>query len=337
MNLINDILDFSKIEAGKMEVDIIECSLERILNEATALIRPQVQAKDIKFDLRYRGAIPATIKTDPVRLRQCLLNLLGNAVKFTSKGHVYITVSLDKHDCRKIRFEVEDTGIGIAPEAQKAIFESFTQADGSTTREFGGTGLGLAITKQLAELMGGQVSVASELNQGSTFYLIIPIGKTTDTYTMLGEASFAQLLNDDSCEEDPLNDIEFEGKVLITEDDPQSLQLLETILERYGVDVKTASNGREALEAVQNERFDLVLMDMQMSVMNGYETARAIRQRNNDVPIIALTACAMEGDMQKCLDAGCNGYMAKPIDRQRLLYKLERYLSTKAKASYISE
>jgi signal transduction histidine kinase/CheY-like chemotaxis protein/HPt (histidine-containing phosphotransfer) domain-containing protein len=336
MNLINDILDFSKIEAGKMDVDIIECSLEHMLNDATALIRPQAQAKGVEFDLRYCGAIPATIKTDPVRLRQCLLNLLGNAVKFTSKGHVYLTVLLDKHDCHKIRFEIEDTGIGIAPKAQESIFESFTQADGSTTREFGGTGLGLAITKQLAELMGGQVSVVSELNQGSTFSLVIPIGKTTDTHAMLGEASFAQLLNEDSCEKDSMNDTGFTGKVLVVEDNPQSLRLLEVILEKYGVEVKTASNGREALEAVQGERFDLVFMDMQMAVMNGYETVRAIRQRNNNVPVIALTAHAMEGDMRKCLDAGCNGYMAKPVDRQQLLHKLERYLKRSENIPHVS-
>jgi len=335
MNLINDILDFSKIEAGKMDIDIIECSLEHILEEAAALIRPQAQAKGIEFDLRYNSDVPAMIKTDPVRLRQCLLNLLGNAVKFTLKGHVYLTVLPDKQDCHKICFEIEDTGIGIAAEAQENIFESFTQADGSTTREFGGTGLGLAITRQLADLMGGQVSVVSELNKGSTFCLVIPIGNPTDTHAMLGETTFAQLLNEDNDDEDNLNDTGLKGKVLIVEDNPQSLQLLEIILRRYGVaDIRTASNGRDALKAVQSERFDLVFMDMQMPVMNGYETTRAIRQQNNDVPIIALTAHAMKGDMPKCLDAGCNGYMAKPVNRQQLLQKLEQYLRKSGNISH---
>ncbi|MCP4709626.1 MAG: hypothetical protein GY869_13450, partial [Planctomycetes bacterium] len=185
---IDDVLDFSKIEAGKMDIEMIECSLEKILNSIDAMLRPGAVEKGLVFNVLQKTRLPAIIKTDPNRVYQCLTNLVGNAIKFTDTGHVHMIVSLEETDEeRLIRFDVEDTGIGIPADKQETIFRSFSQADGSTTRKFGGTGLGLTITKHLSEVLGGSVSLSSEPEKGSVFTLRLPVGVDVDTVPVLGE------------------------------------------------------------------------------------------------------------------------------------------------------
>ena len=330
LDLINDILDFSKIEAGKLETEIIEVETESFLAELESVLRPLTRDKELAFEILRCDELPAVIKTDPVRVRQCLINLVGNAVKFTEKGHVFVNIQIERrNDTDYIRFDVEDTGVGIPPDKQQQIFEAFSQADNTTTRKYGGTGLGLTITRQLAGLLGGKLTLSSEPGKGSVFRLSIPAGvdvqKTakSDPYNALDK-----MLQDDASVR-PCEPVQrhLDTRILVVEDTRANQALIRVVLERMGVEVVLAEHGQEALDCLEREHVDLVLMDMQMPVMNGYDATRQLRRKGHTLPIIALTANAMKGDDQKCRQAGCDDYLSKPIDRQKLIAALERHLS----------
>ena len=325
LRIINDILDFSKIEADKFEVEMIECAIDQILTDVESMLRPQAERKKLKFGVLRSNCLPARIRTDPIRLRQCLINLVSNAIKFTEKGHVYMNVSLecDGDDKPLIRFDIEDTGIGIKPQDLEKVFASFTQADGSTARKYGGTGLGLTITRQLALLLGGDLMVTSEEAEGSTFSLVIPTG--------LDSTGQLHSDTDDTIEQTDSRDektglLKFSGCVLVAEDVETNQVLTKALLKRMGLDVTIAADGNEAVQKVLAQDFDLIFMDIQMPEMDGYQATKAIREHGINTPVIALTAHAMKGDDQKCIDAGFDDYLPKPFDRRRLMEKVSKYL-----------
>jgi CheY-like chemotaxis protein len=327
LTLINDILDYSKLEAGKMIITSGECRIGDLVGEVESMLRPQAIEKNIAFDVLECDFLPEVVYLDPVRVRQCLINLINNAIKFTHKGHVFVSVSLQDIEGQPfVRFDVEDTGIGIPKEKQSLIFESFTQADGATTRKYGGTGLGLTITKKLAELMGGHIEVVSEEDKGSVFTLMIPAGVAwpdVDTaiwnkYKLIDELNEMSNTEKGNCM--------FNGKILVAEDNPSNQKLITILLQKMGVEVTIAEDGHKAVEKCGNETYDLILMDMQMPNMNGYDATRELRKKGIKSPIIAVTANAMMGDEQKCLEAGCDGYISKPIDRAKLNEVVGQYL-----------
>lgn len=327
LQLINDILDFSKIEADKLEIELEECSLRNLLTNIESMIYPLTAGKDLKFEIRENSGLPANIYTDPARVQQCLINLVNNAVKFTKKGHVYVDVSLeDKDNQPYIRFDVEDTGIGIPPEKQEKVFESFTQADGSTSRIYGGTGLGLVITKQLVKLLGGELTLTSEEGKGSVFSLTIPAGLDVTKQPLLDIYNIASHTN---IAREQTEQPEFSGHVLVAEDIKSNQKLIKSLLERFGFQVTIAEDGNQAIQKTLEQSFDLVFMDIQMPNMNGYEATRALRNNGVETPIIALTANAMKSDDKKCIEAGCNAYLSKPIGREKLLRMIRKYFSEK--------
>jgi signal transduction histidine kinase/CheY-like chemotaxis protein len=326
LQIINDILDFSKIEAGKLKMEIVDCSLVQMLDEIRSLFLLMCRQKNIDFDVLYCSELPQMIRTDPVRLRQCLVNLLGNAIKFTEKGHVYLNVGLetiDKTPC--IRFDVEDTGIGIPPDKQRLIFDPFTQADSSTTRKFGGTGLGLTITRQIVKLLDGQISVCSEVGRGSVFTVELPVGVDISQQSTVNRYEAPQQALKDS----HVSSLPVSGHVLVAEDAKANQMLVRILLQKMGLQVTIVEDGQQAVDRVRSETFDLILMDMQMPVMNGYEAAREIKTMGISTPIIAITAHAMKGDEEKCFDAGCDGYLAKPIEKSKLVEVLQKYITGK--------
>jgi CheY-like chemotaxis protein/HPt (histidine-containing phosphotransfer) domain-containing protein/anti-sigma regulatory factor (Ser/Thr protein kinase) len=325
LQVIDDILDFSKIEAGKLDIEKRDCSLRDPLALIESMISPIATEKDLKFKIREDGDLPANIHTDQARLQQCLINLVNNAIKFTDKGHICVNVSLeDRNNQPYIRFDIEDTGIGISPERQGKIFESFTQGDGSTSRKYGGTGLGLTITRQLAELMGGELTLTSEEGKGSVFSIIIPAGLDVTKQPRL-DIHAAHIYSCETKAEQP----EFSGHVLVAEDVETNQMLIKSLLKRMGLEVTIAEDGKEALQKALAHKFDLILMDIQMPHMNGYEATKALRAKEITTPIIALTAHAMKGDDKKCIKAGCDGYLTKPIDRRELLKQITKYLPSK--------
>jgi PAS domain S-box-containing protein len=331
LKLINDILDSSKIEAGQLDVEIIDSSLGKLLNSIESMMKVQVSEKSLDFQIITNKDVPAHIYSDPYRLQQCLVNLLSNALKFTDQGHVNLKVSLHKDNGKhSIRFDIEDTGIGIPKDRQVAIFDSFTQADDSTTRKYGGTGLGLTVTRQLVELLGGELSVTSEEGKGSVFSLTVPTGVDITGQPLLDRD---KLLNQEMGESEKVNPTLFSGRVLVAEDVEGNQKLMELMLSKLGVDVVIAEDGNQAIQKAMSQSFDLILMDMQMPHMNGYEATCALRQHGYKIPIVALTANAMKGDDQKCIDAGCDGYLTKPIDRRELLRILDKYLSASQEAT----
>jgi signal transduction histidine kinase/ActR/RegA family two-component response regulator len=328
LELINDILDYSKIEAGKLHVETRQCNIGQILEELESMLRPLAVQNQIDFEILQCGVIPEIIKTDPLRLRQCLINLITNAIKFTQQGHVYVNVTLKLHDEEPfIHFDIEDTGIGIEKDKLSVVFDSFTQEDGATTRKFGGTGLGLAITKKLSELMGGRVSLTSEKGAGSVFSIVIPAGVD---WTEKDKKLWNKYYQVDEINE--LDRIEkgnemFNGKILVAEDNPSNQKLITILLQKMGLEVTISDDGQKAVEKCAEESFDLILMDMQMPNMNGYDATRQLRSQGLETPIIAVTANAMMGDEEKCLDAGCDGYISKPIDRNRLSEVIGQYIA----------
>ncbi len=322
--VINDILDFSKIEAGKLDIEPRDSLLERILFAIESMMHSLAKEKGLEFDIRENGSLPANIHTDPDRLQQCLVNLTNNAVKFTREGHVYLNISLENRSGQPyIRFDVEDTGIGIPDNMQDKIFDSFTQADESHTRKYGGTGLGLAITSQLAELLGGELTLTSQEGKGSVFSLVIPAGLDVTKQPPLNRNVVTQ--HSDMGGENTVQP-RFSGHVLVAEDVEGNQVLIKSLLNKMGLEVTIAADGNKVLQKALTRQFDLILMDIQMPHMNGYEATKALRKEGITTPIVAQTAYAMKGDDKKCFEAGCDDYLAKPIDHSQLVAILGKYL-----------
>jgi two-component system CheB/CheR fusion protein len=331
--IINDILDLSKIEAGKMTLERIACSPVQLVREVSSLMRTRAVGKGLTFGVEYRGPIPARIHADPTRLRQILINLIGNAIKFTECGGVRVVLRMAEvtEAVRpSLRFEVVDTGIGITPDVQARLFTPFSQADASTSRRFGGTGLGLTISKRLAEMLGGDVTVRSTPGDGSTFVLTLDTGDL-DGVPMLEDPGEAQVPLPAARAAAGAAGFRLAGRILLAEDAPDTQRLLSFYLRRAGAQVETAEDGRVACEAAlaaaaAGASFDVILMDMQMPRLDGYGATARLRSAGYAGPIIALTAHAMEGDREKCLRAGCDDFLTKPIDPQALLGTIGQHL-----------
>ena len=329
--LINDILDYSKIEAGKLDVEIADCSLQQVLAVIESSMRPAAREKGLAFEILQCEELPVQIRTDPVRLRQCLINLVNNAIKFTDEGHTYVNVSLQEVDNKPfIRFDVEDTGVGIPADKQGSIFEEFAQIDNSATRRFKGTGLGLAITKKLAHLLGGELTLTSKPGKGSVFSLTIPAGVDVKTQPLFNKYKPVIDLNQELDTSETTKPVKFSGRVLVAEDSQSSQVLIKLLLEKLGAEVTIVPDGKEAVQKALSQPFDLIFMDIQMPNMNGYEATKILRRKGLKTAIVALTAYAMRGDDEKCISAGCSDYIAKPIDRKTLLKVIRKYLPTKS-------
>lgn len=330
LQIINDVLDLSKIEAGKCDLERLDCCVAELLDDVRPLVEMRCREKGLTFSVERAGPIPETICTDPVRLRQILINLLSNAVKFTERGSVRLVARYPARPGQDvIEFDVIDTGIGITAAQMARLFQPFSQADSTTTRKFGGTGLGLTISKRLAIMLGGDLTVTSQPGQGSTFRVTVATGCLKGvTLTRQPEPLLPPRLPDTAKKDAPVS---LAGcRVLLAEDGPDNQRLISCLLTKAEAELVVVENGRQALEtALQAQRedrpFDVILMDMQMPVLSGYEAAQTLRRQGYTRPIIALTAHAMAGDRYKCLTAGCNEYVAKPIDKQRLLQTLAQW------------
>lgn len=327
LTILNDILDFSKIEAGKLELETVEFRLRDSLAELARFLSHRARQKGLELRCECGPDVPTAILGDPVRLRQVLVNLADNALKFTDAGRV--TLRCDTAGCAAgevtLRFTVSDTGIGIPADKLERIFEPFTQADGSITRRYGGTGLGLAISARLVGLMGGRISAESEPGRGSAFHFQIrcPVVRSP-----------ALAASPEGAQEAPIAARLRGLRVLVAEDNPVNKKLIVRLLEKQGCLVEAAPDGLAALEAFERQTFELILMDLQMPRMGGFEATRAIRERERisgkHTPIVALTAHAMKGDEQRCLAAGMDDYISKPIHLGQLLSKLDRLLAARA-------
>ena len=331
LTVINDILDLSKIEAEKLELEMIACSPWDVIDDVRSMMADRAENKGLTLDVEYEYPLPDTVRTDPSRLRQILVNLVGNAVKFTEQGEIRISVRLcaSNGSERMLSITVVDTGIGISPEHLERLFQPFTQGDMSTTRRFGGTGLGLTISQRLARMLGGNIEVESQIGRGSSFRLTIDPGPL-DRVTWVADAPVAELAEHSLERRD---DVRVSGTVLLAEDSLDVQALIATMLRRVGVDVETAANGREAFDRAMEswnsgKPYDLILMDMQMPEWDGYEATRNLRDVGYTGRIVAITAHAMTGDRQKCLDAGCDDYLAKPIKSAELTQAVSSYLQS---------
>jgi PAS domain S-box-containing protein len=320
LELINDILDLSKIESGKLEIELTRCSVDQIINEVVATLGIRAQAKGIGLTFKWDGPAPQTILTDPTRFRQVITNLVGNALKFTDAGEVRLVAWLDVLKSRpKLVVDVIDSGIGMTPESLQKIFNPFTQADSSITRRFGGTGLGLSISRQCATALGGDLSVKSELGKGSTFTLTVDAGPIEAIQTFDPGQNRAQT----SSAAAHIGSIRLKPcKILVVEDGTSNQKLISVVLNRAGATFEIAANGKIGLDLALAKPFDVILMDMQMPVMDGFTATRRLREAGQKMPIIALTANAMKGEEEKCRAAGCSGYLPKPIDVDQLLKTL---------------
>jgi signal transduction histidine kinase/DNA-binding response OmpR family regulator len=313
LTLVNDILDLSKIEAGMMHLEETRFSLRSMISSVGAMFIEKIREKNIDFQVHIDKDVPDILCGDAVRLTQILVNLISNAVKFTEDGQVSISVQVMEANEKRARLKlvVEDTGIGIAPEKQTAVFERFQQAEAETTRRFGGTGLGLSIVKQLVELQKGSISLRSEPGNGTAFTLELPF-KLPDLAQLYSEALAEQE------EQVPLQKI----RVLVAEDNIMNQQLVRHLMKSWSIDHVIVNNGKEAVEEVQRTGFSIVLMDIQMPEMDGYTATTVIRKElDMDVPIIAMTAHAMVGEKEKCLQLGMNDYVSKPI-KETVLYNI---------------
>ena len=333
LQLINDILDLSKIEAGKMVMEPGPCQLPSLIADVASMMRPRAEQRRNTLQVRYDGPVPETICTDQARLRQVLVNLVGNAVKFTEQGSVQILVSFVRQwrsGQPAVRVAVADSGIGISEETLPRLFESFVQGEIATTRRYGGTGLGLAISRRIVAALGGELSVESTLGKGSTFTVTVPAGDISGV-KMLPSPDEAICEGEAAARWVPGPEALRGVKILLAEDSPDNQNLLRTILGKAGGELEVVDNGRLAVERALETPFDVVLMDMNMPEMDGYEAARMLRRRGYARPILALTANAMSGDGERCLAAGCDAHLPKPIDRRQLIETVQRYASGKTR------
>lgn len=323
LELINDVLDLSKVESGAMDIEQLPCDCAEIVNDVMRVMQSKADEKAIGLELELLSAIPRQIIADPSRLRQIIINLVGNAIKFTEQGQVTIKLATGEKDDRSstplIFIDVEDSGIGMSPDQQARIFDAFSQADTSISRRFGGTGLGLSISRQLTHAMQGELSVTSVEGQGSTFRITLPFN--TDVYELLPPDIIRESLSHFVEDKRTVWDIN-PARVLVVDDGAENRQLLNIVLGDLGLDVVLANNGREGVNALfdteVSDEFDLVLMDIQMPVMDGYEAVELMRKRGATLPVVALTANAMKGFEQAVLAAGFSHYMVKPIDMDKL-------------------
>ncbi len=328
LRLLNDILDFSKIEAGKLDLERVDFNLRSQLDAVVSTLKGAFAAKGVLITTSVASSVPASLIGDPYRVRQILMNLFGNALKFTPRGgsvRASITVEPAESDIVNVHCTVVDTGVGIAPDVQDRLFEPFRQADDSTTRKYGGTGLGLSISKELVELMGGEIGVRSAMNEGSTFWFTLPLltsragPRSSPQAPILGGGDRRTALRRPE-------------KILVAEDNEINQLLVKRQFAHLGFEITVVSNGREAVEAAQSGAFDAVFMDCHMPELNGLDATRAIRATASDrlkrVPIVAMTANAQAEAHQGCLDAGMDDYIAKPTNLENLRVMLDRWLPT---------
>ena len=320
LNLINDILDLSKVEAGKLELDEHDFDPYDILNSLKGMFISQVERKNLEFEVSCENDLPQIVIADSDRLQQCLINLVSNAIKFTNEGKVSVRASSGKSESTEyLHFEIDDSGIGISNEKIKAIFEPFTQADSSTTRQYGGTGLGLSITTKMVRLLGGKIDVKSEEGKGSTFMISIPVKVPAGT-------EYGDSCNVISNDQESKIAYKYKGKILVAEDNAANQVLIKAMLEKAGVDPVIVGDGRQAIEKVKTEDFDLIMLDIHMPVMNGLDAIGEIQKINSYVPIVAITASVMETEQRKYMEAGFVNFIPKPVDKNSLYLCLDRFL-----------
>lgn len=326
LSLLNDVLDLSKIEAGKLEIEQLDVHLHSFVNEICSLISVNAQDKNLRLNVLAKTALPVKIKTDPTRLRQILLNLLGNAIKFTEEGEVSLHIAETQvRNKTYLRFSIRDTGVGISKNDIERLFKPFTQVTNTLSSRQQGTGLGLAISRQLAQCLGGNISVKSQPGIGSVFTLYINPGnldgverRPLDSRSTLDVTTISQAFS-------------FKGHVLVTDDLPDIRMLLGHLITSFGGRVTYASDGQEAIDLVQRkaadgDSFDLLIMDSQMPVLDGLSATRLLRDQGYQKPILALTAASLRGERERCLAAGCDDYLSKPIDAATLLTRIQKLL-----------
>jgi CheY-like chemotaxis protein len=334
LRILNDILDLSRIEAGRIEIERIDVSIREIVDDVAAVARRAAAEKGIRFESRYEGLLPAEIRTDPTRLRQILMNLLANAVKFTDRGEVRLATRLVDADSPEpqLQFRVSDTGPGLPPEAHETIFEAFARVGGPASRRSAGTGLGLAIAHQLSKLLGARIEVESREGRGSVFTLSLrqeplSLDLLVEPGTDMPEAEDA--LEDESTRTflEEIRRSNPGARILLVEDAEDNRRLVAFMLEKVGFQVVQVENGDQAVERAVVARdgetpFDVILMDMQLPLLDGYEVTRKLRQADYDGPILALTAHTLQEEPGRCLAAGCDDVATKPIDRRDLIEKI---------------
>lgn len=349
--VINDVLDISKIEAGKLRLEEVAFDLHRMVQDVVELLIDRAKKKGLELICSLAREVPKTVQGDPDRLRQILINLLSNAIKFTEKGRVLVRVVLEKEREERVdlRFEVEDTGIGISHEVSLAIFEPFQQADGSSTRKYGGIGLGLAIAQQLVQMMGGKIDVHSVVGEGSTFRFTVVLGKTAEPRPVdslppsnLLDAPHEETINFSVVDpQDLIKDaLDLNARILLVEDNPVNQEVIAAMLEKLCCSIDIVTNGREALDILSEKSYDLILMDWQMPELDGFETAQAIREqerirnettaesgsRTPPIPIVALTAQTMETSKMECTSAGMDDFLSQPFSLEQLREVLEQWI-----------
>jgi CheY-like chemotaxis protein len=331
LQLVNDVLDLSKVETGKMAIDPVVISPSQLVREVLTTLRMAAWEKGLSLDLSHVGGLPRRIKVDPLRLKQVLINLLGNAIKFTDAGTVSLNLSTENDsDGYWLVFRIKDTGPGIAPEDQQFIFEPFAQAKRGASRHVGGVGLGLTLCRHMMEKLGGTITLDSRVGKGTTFRVRLPITEQEYHDVEQLDSSVPEPAATTTTASPPT--LVRKGRVLVAEDMPAIQFMLEIMLNEVVDELVIVKDGEEAVEeAVRADNtgcpYDLVLMDMLMPKLNGYEATAKLRTLGFDRPIIALTASAMKGDREECLAAGCNDYIAKPIDRLTLHQALAKYLA----------
>ncbi len=332
LHVINEILDVSKIESNKLSIEILKTDTNKIFADIDSLLGMQAKGKGLLFSIQYTTPVPVYIQTDPTRLKQILLNLCSNAIKFTEKGSVQVLVGFDP-GAETLCCEVVDTGVGISQEQAAKLFSPFTQADSSTTRRFGGTGLGLYISKQLAEKLGGSLSIESAHGLGARVVMKIKTGVIDNSQMSTGHQSATH-------KPDIFHSIiipKLQGNILLAEDSADNQCLIKLYINKTGANIDTADNGKIAFDMALSRHYDLILMDMQMPVMDGVTTTAQLRKMNYQGKIVALTANATKEDRQRCLQAGCDSFLSKPIDRDVFYAELAKYLQVISRRELANE
>jgi len=324
LHLINEILDVSKIESRRLEIEILPTDLPAVVADVQSVMAMLAGEKHLSFSVDYECPVPRHIHTDPTRFKQILLNLCSNAIKFTEKGGVRVSVSF-RPEARQLAVAVADTGIGISPEQLARLFAPFSQADSSTTRRFGGTGLGLYISRQLAQMLGGNVEIRSRPGLGTRVEVTLNTGEVAADDLMFAAPSAEHEADRPARRQNGAAEA-LHGRVLLAEDSPDNQRLIGRLIRRTGAEVVIAGNGKAAVEQALSDHFDLILMDMQMPVMDGIAATRLLRRAGYHGPIVALTANAFKEDRERCAEAGCDDFLTKPIDRGAFGHTLARYL-----------